>query len=140
MQPGLDGHPVEVEVPEQLPPIELDYIEIDEVLGNLLANAAKYSPPGSPIEVKVAQKSDRILVMVTDRGPGIPDAALERVFEPFYRVPGSKARGMGLGLAVAKGLVEAHGGCISARNRPEGGAEISFYLPASASSDVSHDG
>jgi two-component system, OmpR family, sensor histidine kinase KdpD len=123
------GHTVAVSIPDDLPPVSLDYVEIDQVLSNLVENAAKYSPPGSTISVSALLAGDRIEVDVADRGPGIPPEAVARLFEPFFRVRREGPSGIGLGLAVAKGLVEAHGGTIAARNREGGGAEFTFTLP-----------
>ena len=124
-------HQVVVSVEEELPPVFLDYVEIDEVLTNLIENAVKYTPPGSEIAILATRANDVVRVEVADRGPGIPPEALPRLFEPFYRVQreGQMARGTGLGLAVAKGLVEAHGGRIWAENRKESGASFVFTLP-----------
>jgi two-component system sensor histidine kinase KdpD len=129
LKPMLSLYPVTVELPEDLPPVLLDYIEIDEVLTNLLENATKYTPAGTQIAVSARPAGGDVLVEVADRGPGIPVEALTRIFDPFVRVGGSRARGTGLGLAVARGLVEAHGGKIWAENRPEGGAKFAFTLP-----------
>jgi two-component system sensor histidine kinase KdpD len=131
LKPVTAGHGVSVELAEDLPPIPLDYIEIDEVLTNLVENATKYTPPGSEIAIAARQLDGEVEVEVADRGPGIPAAALRRIFEPFYRVEGARARGTGLGLAVAKGLIEAHGGRIWVENRPDGGAKFAFTLPLS---------
>ncbi len=108
-----------------------DYVEIDQVLSNLIENAAKYAPAGTEIDVSAQRAGDDLRVDVADRGPGIPDAALPRVFEAFFRADTARtrARGQGVGLAVAKGLVEAHGGRIWAENRPGGGARFVFTLP-----------
>jgi len=124
-------HRVTASIEGELPPVLLDYIEIDEVLANLIENATKYTPPGSEITVRVTRQVDDVRVEVADRGPGIPTEALPRLFEPFYRVQreGQTARGTGLGLAVAKGLVEAHGGHVWAENREGGGARFVFTLP-----------
>jgi len=124
-------HRLVVSLEEELPPVFLDYIEIDEVLANLVENATKYTPPGSEITVRVTREDDDVRVEVADTGPGIPAEALPRLFEPFYRVQreGQTARGTGLGLAVAKGLVEAHGGHIWAERREGGGASFVFTLP-----------
>jgi two-component system sensor histidine kinase KdpD len=98
---------------------------------NLLDNAAKFSPPGSEIEVGVEPDSRFLQVWVADHGSGIPTADLERIFEKFYRIERPDAvHGTGLGLSICKGIVEAHGGQIWAENRPEGGARITFRLPA----------
>ncbi|HEV8670011.1 MAG TPA: DUF4118 domain-containing protein [Candidatus Limnocylindria bacterium] len=128
--PLTHDHPVEVRVPEDLAPISLDYVEIDQVLSNLIENAAHHTKPGTPISISAAIEGGEAVVEVADGGPGVPQDALDRVFEPFFRGPaGGSPRGTGLGLAVARGLVEAHGGRISVRNRPEGGAVFTFTLP-----------
>ncbi|MGD0205697.1 MAG: sensor histidine kinase, partial [Dehalococcoidia bacterium] len=96
----------------------------------LIENVAKYTPAGTEIRVAARQVNGELEVEVADRGPGIPPDALPHLFEPFYRI--SKAgqpKGTGLGLAVAKGIVEAHGGRIWAENRAEGGARFAFTLP-----------
>ena len=131
LRPITARHPVAVDVPEDLPPVELDYVEIDQVLSNLVENAAKHTPEGAPIDVGARLSDGEVRVEVADRGPGIPEDALPRIFNPFYRVetPGSRPRGTGLGLAVVRGLVEAHGGRIRAENRPGGGARFVFTLP-----------
>ncbi len=131
LRPVTAGHPVTVSMPEELPPVHLDYVEIDQVLSNLLENAAKYAPSGTPIEITVQQAPAELRVAVADHGPGIPPAALPRLFEAFYRGESDQPRpqGQGVGLAVAKGLVEAHGGRIWAENRAGGGARFVFTLP-----------
>ncbi|MHB1416180.1 MAG: ATP-binding protein [Chloroflexota bacterium] len=131
MGPIMAVHPVSVEVDSSLPPTYLDYVEIDQVLSNLVENAAKYAPPSTEIAVAARREGDGVRVEVADRGPGIPQAALLRLFEPFYRVKarGLQPKGTGLGLAVAKGLVEAHGGRIWAENREGGGSRFVFTLP-----------
>lgn len=124
-------HQVVVSVAGQLPPVFLDYILIDEVFANLIENAVRYSPPGSEIAIRASRTNGAVRVEVADRGPGFPPDALPRLFEPFYRIQreGQTPGGTGLGLAVAKGLVEAHGGQIWAENRKTGGARLVFILP-----------
>ena len=124
-----EGHTLEVSIPDDLPPASLDYVEIDQVLSNLVENAAKYAPPDSPIGVAAREVGGMIEITVADRGPGIPAEEAARIFEPFFRVRREGPAGIGLGLAIAKGLVEAHGGTIAARDREGGGAEFSFTLP-----------
>ena len=126
------GHSVMVSIPDDLPPVSLDYAEIDQVLSNLVENAAKYAPRSTTIDVTARRVGDMIEVEVGDRGPGIPAESLGRIFEPFYRARRDGPSGVGLGLAVAKGLVEAHGGTIVARNRDGGGAQVTFSLPVEA--------
>lgn len=121
-------HRVVVDVPDDLPPVPLDYVQVDQVLSNLLENAFKYAPPGTEVRVVARQANGTVRVSVIDHGPGIPPEEQDRVFDRFYR----GARGIGLGLAVARGLVEAHGGKIWAETTPGGGATISFTLPLAA--------
>jgi two-component system, OmpR family, sensor histidine kinase KdpD len=130
LQQQTAHHPVAVLIAPDLPPVSLDYIEIDQVLSNLVENAAKYAPAGTPIDVTARRLGDLVEVEVADRGPGVPPEAASRLFEPFFRVQNTGGpTGLGLGLAVAKGLVEAHGGRISVRGREGGGARFAFTLP-----------
>jgi two-component system sensor histidine kinase KdpD len=131
LRPLTEGHPMAVDIPDDLLPVELDYVEIDQVLSNLIENATKYVPPGKEIRIAARRSGHELQIEVADRGPGIPQDALRRLFEPFYREEEARRtrKGSGLGLAVAKGLVEAHGGRIWAENRPGGGARFVFTLP-----------
>src|SRR6266702_4491815 len=128
MQPILLDRIAQTHIPEDLPPVQLDYLEIEQVLTNLIENAVYYTPSDSPIGMSVRIEGDQMVISVADRGPGIPPADLERVFDKFYRVLGPTT-GSGLGLAVCKGLVEAHGGRMWAENREGGGAVFRFTLP-----------
>lgn len=131
MQQLLLGRAVTTDLPADLPPVELDYMMIDQVLTNLLENALRYTPAGSPIEIAAAYSATELIISVADHGPGIPRSDLERIFDKFYRAMG-RARatgGTGIGLAVCRGLIEAHGGRIWAENRPGGGAIFRFTLP-----------
>ncbi len=134
MQPVLQGRVVHTDLPADLPPVKLDYLQIDQVLTNLLENAVRYTPAESPIDIGVRLDGEYMLISVADRGPGIPAADVERVFDKFYRVmetqtKATRTTGSGLGLAVCKGLVEAHGGRIWVENRQGGGAIFQFTLP-----------
>ena len=132
LAPLLEGRPLELDLPEDLPLIPVDYVQIEQVLWNVLHNALTYAPAGSPICVSVAQSADALLVTVGDRGPGVPAAERTRVFEKFYRLTQSeqaKIPGAGLGLAICKGLVEAHGGQIALGGRSGGGALVTIRLP-----------
>ncbi len=136
MQPLLRDRTVETKLPEDLPPVELDYLQMDQVLTNLLENAIRYTPPESPIEVSAQVEGGDMMISVADRGPGVPVIDLERIFDKFYRVLGTqRTTGSGLGLAVCKGLVEAHGGRIWAENREGGGAVFRFTLPITKTED-----
>lgn len=134
MQGVLQDRNVIIHIPDDLPPVQLDYLQIDQVITNLLENAVRYTPPDSPLEITVESNDKEIMVSIADRGPGIPQSDLERIFDKFYRVSGARRRstsimGTGLGLAVCRGLIEAHGGRIWAENRPGGGAIFRFTLP-----------
>ena len=126
-------------VPPGLPPLSLDFVLAEQVLFNLLDNAAKYSPTGGRIEVEARLVGGAVEIVVRDEGPGIPAEALDRLFHKFYRADaGDRQRaGTGLGLAIAKGFVEALGGTITARNRPDhsetgrSGAEFIVRYPLS---------
>jgi len=135
LEPLLKGRVVHTHLPPgDLLLVELDYLEIDQVLTNLIENAVRYTPKGSPIEVSAHIEGEQIVVSVADRGPGIPSADLGRVFDKFYRVLHGQHRagfpmGSGLGLAVCKGLVEGHGGRIWAELREGGGLIMFLTLP-----------
>jgi two-component system, OmpR family, sensor histidine kinase KdpD len=130
LRPSRRSHPIEVRVADDLPPVPLDYVEIDQVLSNLIENAIHHTPQGSTIVVVARFERGEAVVEVADDGPGIAMDAMDRLFKPFLRGAGREgSRGTGLGLAVARGLVEAHGGRIAVRNRPEGGALFAFTLP-----------
>jgi two-component system, OmpR family, sensor histidine kinase KdpD len=126
----LRDHPVTASLPPDGPLVPLDSVLIEQVLINLLENAIKYTPPGSPIELSAAGAHDAVTVTVADRGPGIPPGDEQRVFEKFYRArSGNGSGGVGLGLTICRGIVEAHGGRIWVENRPDGGAMFHFTLP-----------
>ncbi len=134
MQPVLQGRTVQTHLPDDLPPVELDYLQMDQVLTNLIENAVRYTPPESPIEVSAQIDGEQMVISISDRGPGIPQADKERIFDKFYRVLSTQRNaatipGSGLGLAVSKGLVEAHGGHIWVEDRPGGGSIFRFTLP-----------
>lgn len=127
----LRDHPLRTDLPADLPLIEVDGLLIERVLVNLLENAGKHTPPGTPIEVAARLEGDRITVQVSDAGPGLAESIPEKLFEPFERGRRESAvSGIGLGLALARRIVEAHGGSISARARSPQGAVFSFSLPA----------
>ena len=114
-------------VDPDVPDIEVDPIRIGEVLSNLLSNAVRHSPTGAEVEVSATRSEDRVAFSVRDAGPGIPPEQLPHIFDRFSRSPGSP--GVGLGLAIARSLVEAHGGEIHAGSGPAG-TTITFALPA----------
>ena len=126
----LAGHDVVTSLPPDLPLLRADFVLLEQVLVNLLENAARYAPAGSPVELAAAAGQGGLSLEVRDRGPGLPAGAAARVFEPFYRAPDAVAgQGVGLGLAVARGFVEAMGGTIAAEDRPGGGAVFRLAFP-----------
>ena len=128
LEPQLRGREVRLDLPDTLVPV--DPVLLEQVLVNLLENAAKYSPEGLPVEVSAREEADRIVVTVSDQGPGIVAGEEERIFEKLVRGSTPVSRpGAGLGLAICRGIVHAHGGHISAGSRPQGGARFTFVLP-----------
>lgn len=129
------GHAIEVDIPSDLPMLRLDPVLFEQVLFNLLDNAAKYAPTGSTIRVLGLEDDGSVVLRIVDEGPGIPREDLQRVFDTFYRV-GKKDRvraGTGLGLSICKGFVEAMGGTISADNRTDrSGAVFTITMPIPA--------
>jgi two-component system sensor histidine kinase KdpD len=133
-QQALQPHPVEVNVPQNLPPIKMDVERITEVLVHLLENAAKYSPPEAPIHVMAELRlGGEIVTSVADHGPGIEEMEQDMIFEKFYRGRNQRARiqGTGMGLAIAKAIIELHGGTIGVRSQIGRGAVFYFSLRAS---------
>jgi two-component system sensor histidine kinase KdpD len=129
--PLAHEHRLLVDVPDDLPPVFIDPVEIDQVIANLVENAVKHTPAGAEIRVTADVADGELRVSVADQGPGIPSEVLPRLFEPFYRSPkAASVRGSGLGLAVARGLVIAHGGRIWVENREDHGARFSFTIPS----------
>jgi len=126
----LKDRSVRVELPPDLPLVPVDAVLLEQVFVNLLENAVKYTPPGTPIRVSATADGNTVRVRVADRGPGIPPGDAERVFEKFYRSAGAPpGGGVGLGLTICRGIITAHGGRIWAENAPEGGAVFQFTLP-----------
>ena len=126
----LAGRSVETDLPENLPLVPLDPVLMELVFVNLIENAVRHAPD-APLDISARERMDFLEISVGDRGPGLKDGDLGRVFEKFYRastVPG----GAGLGLAICKAVVTAHGGTIEAANRPGGGAVFRFTLPRKA--------
>ncbi|MGC2167193.1 MAG: sensor histidine kinase KdpD [Gallionella sp.] len=128
------NHPVSVKLPHDLPLVEIDSMLIERVFANLLENAVKYTPHGTPIEISAASRSNELVVTVSDRGHGIPAGEEKRIFEKFHRIASEGNQGgAGLGLTICRSIIEAHGGRIWAENLPSGGAAFHFALPLSES-------
>jgi two-component system sensor histidine kinase KdpD len=134
MHKALHDRQITVTISPALPLVRIDAVAIEQVLVNLLHNALEYTPPSSPIEISADPTPDGWELCIADRGPGLPPGTERRVFEKFFRarpVAGQAQPGIGLGLALCRGIVEAHGGTISATNRPTGGAAFRIRFPQS---------
>jgi two-component system sensor histidine kinase KdpD len=129
---GTASHPITAECESALPVVDADPDALERVLTNLVSNAIKYSPSGSTVRVGARALAGGVAIEVADAGRGIPADALSRVFEPYYRVPDAAgaAHGTGIGLAVVKALVEAHGGSVRVESAPAMGTRVTVVLPS----------
>ncbi len=129
----IAGRPLHLDVPGDLPLVPVDGVLIEQVLVNILDNALRYSPDGSPLDIVVRVSGREMWVIVADRGPGLAEGEKQFVFERFARgSAGASTTGSGLGLAICRGILDVHGGSISAANRPGGGAVFRIGLPLDA--------
>ena len=126
---GADTDRVRVRFVGETPPVRVDAAQLERALANVLENALGLSSPADPVEVTVSASAGEVLVRTDDRGPGLPEEDLERIFEPFEQGPGSR-RGTGLGLAIARGFAEANGCRLWAEPRPGSGAAFFFSCPS----------
>ncbi len=129
LEDRLQGREIHTELPADLPFLLVDPVLLEQLFVNLLENAAKYTRPGSPIDVRAQSEPGSVVIEIADRGPGIPEAAREEIFQKFYRGPHVGISGVGLGLPICRGIAEAHGGSIEARDREGGGAVFRVTLP-----------
>ena len=126
----LVDHPVEIDLPDELPAVRVDAPLVTQVFVNLLENCVRHTPPGTRISVTASMEDQAVRVVVDDNGPGLPPGDPERLFKKFQRGrEESNSGGAGLGLAICRSIVEAHGGSISASERPGGGTRFAFTLP-----------
>jgi len=132
LQAHLAPHPLTVNIPAELPLVQMDFVLMEQVLINLLHNAATYTPVGTAIEISARVEQRWLYLTIADHGPGIPTELLEKIFDKFYRVPGTATGGTGLGLSICRGLVVAHGGELYATKRAERGVAFTIKLPAAA--------
>jgi two-component system sensor histidine kinase KdpD len=129
LEGSLAGRPVHVSIPTELPLIAADEVLLNQVFVNILDNASRYTPEGTPIWVSAATSADGVSVEIADAGPGLAPGEAPRIWEKFYRGSASTGAGAGLGLAICRAIVLAHRGSISASNRAEGGASFKIWLP-----------
>ncbi len=125
----LAGRPIKLEITSDLPLVQFDFGLMEQALYNLLHNEAVHTPPGTGVWVAANVQDRELVISVADCGPGLPTDDVPCVFDKFYRAPGAPAGGIGLGLPVTRGLVEAHGGKITAENLADGGVRFEIRLP-----------
>jgi two-component system sensor histidine kinase KdpD len=130
LRPLLGDRPIEMRVGDDVPEVPMDVVQIDQVLTNLLENAVKFTPDGTPIALSAVGGDNGVRVTVSDRGPGIRKEDRLRILEPFERGE-TRAPGTGLGLAISNAVVVAHGGRMWVSDNPIGGAAFTFELPCS---------
>ncbi len=125
----LRGRRVVIQVDAEMPPVQMDFVLMEQVLTNILLNAAMYTPPGTDVLIRGTREGAECIIVVEDNGPGLPPGSEDEIFEKFYRLPGSRSGGTGLGLSIARGFVQAHKGTITAARRPAGGTQFRITLP-----------
>jgi two-component system sensor histidine kinase KdpD len=124
-----EEHQLEIDVPEDLPLVPVDYVQMEQVFTNLLSNSLKYAPANTVVRVRAQVEGESVHVLVSNQGPQVPPEDLERIFDKFYRVTAAdRVTGTGLGLSICKGIIEAHGGRIWAENLPDG-LGFNFTVP-----------
>lgn len=129
--PGLaDTRRITAEIREDIPLVQLDFVLMEQALHNLVNNAVKHTGEGDSVTVSADFRDGNLQFRVCDTGQGFPPGELEYLFEKFHQLSNARTGGIGLGLSIAKGFVEAHGGTITAQNNPGGGAQINISIPA----------
>ena len=128
----IDGREVRVDVAEGIPLVLVDHALLEQAIAKLIANAGSHTPASVSIEIDAEFAQDQLRISVSDRGGGLSPETADRVFDKFYRANDRKAGGLGLGLSIARGFVEAHGGKLTAENRDGGGARFTIALPVRA--------
>jgi two-component system, OmpR family, sensor histidine kinase KdpD len=129
-------HPLTISIEDDIPLVSLDFILMVQVLANLLGNVAAHTPPGTAVQLSVEKAGTGISITVADNGPGVPPGELPRLFETFFRGKNAATGGVGLGLPICKGIVEAHGGTIAAFINRKGGLSVNIKLPESVPVDA----
>ncbi|MCX6175085.1 MAG: DUF4118 domain-containing protein [Ignavibacteriales bacterium] len=125
----LINHTVKTDIQENIPLFKFDFGLLEQALINVMHNSLIYTPEKSTIKISVKEEKNICLIEISDNGPGFVEETLSKLFEKFYRIPGTKTGGTGLGLSIAKGFIEAHSGSITAKNRKEGGAVFIIKIP-----------
>ncbi|MDD5672801.1 MAG: sensor histidine kinase KdpD [Chitinivibrionales bacterium] len=125
----LAGRTVKTTIPPDMPFVKIDTVLLEQALINIVLNATQYTPAGAAIFLSARYDSPDLVLTIEDEGPGFSPESRERIFDKFYRVPGTQPGGTGLGLSIVKGIVEFHGGTVGVRNRPAGGAQFTVRLP-----------
>jgi signal transduction histidine kinase len=130
---GARGVTLLTELPDHLPTISCDADRLHQALGNLISNAIKFTPPGGTIELSAEADGDGVRIAVADSGPGIPEADVSHIFDRFWTAHrNSRVRGTGMGLAIVRGVVEAHGGIVWVERNSHGGATFILRLPGAS--------
>jgi len=129
MKEELKTNKLDINIDSDVPIFQYDFGLLEQALINVIHNSVIYSPQYSVIQVFVKAEAEFCKIEVKDSGPGFPDEVFEKLFEKFYRVPDTKTGGTGLGLSIAKGIIEAHGGKITAQNNPDKGATFTILIP-----------
>jgi two-component system sensor histidine kinase KdpD len=128
-RPELGNRIVELSVPADMPLVNVDAVLIEQAIANIVLNAAQYTPENKRIILSARHEAGSIILSVEDEGPGVPQESVGRIFDKFYRLPGTVSGGTGLGLSIVKGFIEAHDGAVDARNRDGGGMQFVIRLP-----------
>ena len=138
LAPALETRPVKVMIPQDLPAVKADPEPVGVVIWQFLSNAIRYTPPGAPLTICARLDGDSVVISVADCGPGVPEKEQDRIFEKFYRGREHRERipGTGMGLAIAREIVQAHGGKIWVQSKPGQGAEFFFSLPTASKESV----
>jgi len=129
LQKELSLHIINVDIAENFPLVKLDFGLMEQAITNLLHNASQYTPAGTKISIQLQLQEQHLIIIIRDNGPGFPSNTIKKLFEKFYRIPGTKTGGTGLGLSIAKGFIEAHKGTITASNHSNGGALFEIKIP-----------
>ncbi|HSF89242.1 MAG TPA: ATP-binding protein, partial [Saprospiraceae bacterium] len=132
LDPGIRDR-IRFEPGLNLPLFKLDIGLMEQVVYNIVNNALQYTPPDTPITIRALYQDEHCVIEIADQGPGFPDSKLTNIFDPFFRLPETKAGGTGLGLSIAKGFTEAHGGSLTVENLTAGGARFTILIPTETS-------